>query len=195
MGRASLLVVPLGSPRVLYSYELPYVEIQMQDTPYNIYHRPINVFTARFIGSPPMNIAKMQVADGALTVEGITIPLSDAWKEKIGDAQEILFGIRPENIQLTAEPAEGAVEVEIKYLENYGNKLGAYFNVGQTEFIAMLEQSAGTATGHKAYWKPDYAKMSFFHVDSEKNIGYPEQYLTSADTGWDPSNLIASKGE
>jgi sn-glycerol 3-phosphate transport system ATP-binding protein len=31
-------------------------EIMQQDTPYNIYNNPQNVFTAQFIGTPPMNI-------------------------------------------------------------------------------------------------------------------------------------------
>lgn len=168
-------------------------KIQMQDTPYNIYHRPINVFTARFIGSPPMNITKMNISGGALCTEGLTIPLSDEWRRKIGDHGSILFGIRPENIVLDAEPSDGAVEVEIKYLENYGNKLGAYFDIGGTEFIAMQEQHAGAAVGSKAYWRPDYAKMSFFDAETEINIGYPEAYLTSADTGWDPCNSFASR--
>ena len=168
-------------------------KIQMQDTPYNIYHRPINVFTARFIGSPPMNIATMKISGGALCTENLSIPLSDEWSKKIGNLDSILFGIRPENIVLDAEYSDGAVEVKIKYLENYGNKLGAYFDLGGAEFIAMQEQHAGIAVGSIAYWRPDYTKMSFFNAETEINIGYPETYLTPADTGWNPCNSFVSK--
>lgn len=169
-------------------------EIQMQDTPYNIYHRPINVFTARFIGSPPMNIAKMKVDGDMLCTGDLRIPLSVEWKKQIGAADEILFGIRPENIILEKEKSEGAAEVEIKYMENYGNKLGTYFDVGENEFIAMQEQYAQSGIGEKVYWRPDYSKMSFFDCQTEKNIGYPEIYLTAADKGWDPCNAFLSRG-
>lgn len=169
-------------------------EIQMQDTPYNIYHRPINVFTARFIGSPPMNIAKMKVDGNMLCTGDLRIPLSVEWKKQIGAADEILFGIRPENIILEKEKSEGAAEVEIKYMENYGNKLGTYFDVGENEFIAMQEQYAQSGIGEKVYWRPDYSKMSFFDCQTEKNIGYPEIYLTAADKGWDPCNAFLSRG-
>lgn len=169
-------------------------EIQMQDTPYNIYHRPINVFTARFIGSPPMNIAKMKVDGNTLCTGDMRIPLSEEWKKQIGNAREILCGIRPENIILEKEKTEGAAEVEIKYMENYGNKLGTYFDVGENEFIAMQEQYAETAIGEKVYWRPDYAKMSFFDCQTEQNIGYPETYLTVADKGWDPCNAFITRG-
>lgn len=169
-------------------------EIQMQDTPYNIYHRPINVFTARFIGSPPMNIARMKVDGNTLCTGGMCIPLSEEWKKQIGDAREILFGIRPENIVLEKDKTEGAAEVEIKYMENYGNKLGTYFDVGENEFIAMQEQYAQTEIGEKLYWRPDYTKMSFFDCQTEKNIGYPSAYLTAADKGWDPCNVFVTRG-
>lgn len=169
-------------------------EIQMQDTPYNIYHRPINVFTARFIGSPPMNIARMKVDGNTLCTGGMRIPLSEEWKKQIGETREILFGIRPENIVLEKDKTEGAAEVEIKYMENYGNKLGTYFDVGENEFIAMQEQYAQTGIGEKLYWRPDYTKMSFFDCQTEKNIGYPEVYLTVADKGWDPCNALIARG-
>ena len=33
-------------------------KMQMLDTPANVYNRPANVFTAKFIGSPSMNIVE-----------------------------------------------------------------------------------------------------------------------------------------
>ena len=33
-------------------------KLQMLDTPSNVYNRPANVFTAKFIGSPSMNITE-----------------------------------------------------------------------------------------------------------------------------------------
>ena len=169
--------------------------IQMQDTPYNIYHRPINIFTAKFIGSPPMNIAKMVLSDNSMVAEDVKIRLSDEWCRQLHGKKEILFGIRPENIQLTTQKTENAIPVEIKYMENYGNKLGAYFSVGNSEFIAMQDQHSGMEIGHVVYWEPDYSKMSFFDIETEKNVGYPQEYLTVADKGWDPVNSFTEEGD
>ena len=168
--------------------------LQMQDTPYNIYHRPINIFTAKFIGSPPMNIAKMDLSGGGLHTFNADIPLSEAWAKQIGERKQILLGIRPENIQLSNVQTEGSVPVEIKYMENYGNKLGVYFTIGDTEFIAMQEQYSGIEIGHVVYWTPDYTKMSFFDSETDGNIGYPDEYLTVADKGWDPVNTFTTQG-
>lgn len=40
-------------------------EIQKYDTPHNLYHDPGNVFTAQFIGSPPMNILSIDDLQGS----------------------------------------------------------------------------------------------------------------------------------
>ena len=168
--------------------------IQMQDTPYNIYHRPINIFTARFIGSPPMNIAKVDIDGNNISAGNARIPLSCEWKKQIGDAKRLYIGIRPENIALTNHYTEGSIEVVIKYTENYGNKLGIYFDIGESEFIAMQEQYETAEVGAKVYWRPDYSKLSFFDEQTENNIGYPQEYLTSADTGWDPCNVVLKRG-
>lgn len=168
--------------------------IQMQDTPYNIYHRPINIFTARFIGSPPMNIAKVDIDGNNISAGNARIPLSCEWKKQIGDAKRLYIGIRPENIALTNHYTEGSIEVVIKYTENYGNKLGIYFDIGESEFIAMQEQYETAEVGAKVYWRPDYSKLSFFDEQTKNNIGYPQEYLTSADTGWDPCNVVLKRG-
>ncbi len=33
-------------------------KLQMLDTPDHVYHRPANIFTAKFIGSPPTNVVR-----------------------------------------------------------------------------------------------------------------------------------------
>ena len=62
-------------------------EIQQIGTPREVYHKPANLFTAQFIGTPPMNI--MEMASG----------------RKVG--------IRPEKLNIAAEP-DVTVPVRIK---------------------------------------------------------------------------------
>lgn len=165
--------------------------IQMQDTPYNIYHRPVNVFTARFIGSPPMNIVAADFDGKAAKVGNKAVKLSAEWCEKLKGQKKVKMGIRPENISLSKKPVDGAVEVTIKYLENHGNKLAAYFDFGDQEFIAMEELDAGIVCGKTMYWMPKYEKMSFFDAETEKNVGYPDAYLTAMDKeNWNPSDIF-----
>lgn len=155
-------------------------QVQMVDTPYNIYHRPDNVFTARFIGAPPMNIIKVSLEDSALLIGGIKIKINDAWMNLLRrqGSENLLLGIRPEEMQLSDAPGENTVQVSAKYIENYGNRLGIYFDLAGTECIASVEMERGLAMhGKKLYWKVNPEKLSFFDIDTERNIGYPEKYM------------------
>lgn len=61
--------------------------IQQQASPADIYRDPNNMFTAQFIGTPPMNILNLE-CDG------------------------VRFGFRPEKVELSAEPEDGYYKFE-----------------------------------------------------------------------------------
>lgn len=60
--------------------------VQQIGTPKEIYNNPANVFVARFIGSPAMNVLDSTLSDGAVTLDnGLSIPLSEDRKKAISD--------------------------------------------------------------------------------------------------------------
>jgi len=77
--------------------------LQQVDTPRGIYDSPANLFTALFIGSPPMN----------------------TWE----DAQGRTLGIRPEHV-LPARAGEG-VPMRVQGVENTGREVFVYLRGGQ----------------------------------------------------------------
>src|SRR5690606_34929612 len=60
-------------------------------TPTDLYENPQDVFTARFIGSPSMNMVAGTVASGVLNVEGATV----SGLTLPSQANKVLVGIRP----------------------------------------------------------------------------------------------------
>ena len=149
--------------------------IQMLDTPHEVYRRPANLFVAKFIGSPSMNIFDGQIAAGAMRFNDHAVPLTPAWAEKAGasGAERLLAGFRPEDIVLTAEPEEGAVPVTVQYHEDYGSRVGYYFTVNGEEIIAIMRDDVLHGQT-EAYWKPDPKALHLFDAATEANIGYPE---------------------
>lgn len=107
-------------------------KLQMLDTPSNVYNRPANVFTAKFIGSPSMNITESTYMDGQLKIDGQRIELPDMWKELAArqSSNRLYFGIRPEHVKLSTERLDNALAGTVKYVEDYGNRFGAYVDVG-----------------------------------------------------------------
>ena len=117
-------------------------ELQMLSTPEEVYRRPKNVFTANFVGSPPMNIIKGRYEHGDIWFNEINYDLHDVWRKLISEKNSsdvVYIGIRPEDIILTKAKDRFSVKGTIKYMENYGNKKGIYIDVGKTEIIALVD--------------------------------------------------------
>ena len=94
------------------------------------------------------------------------------------------MGIRPEDVVLSDRDDGNSMPISVKYIENYGNNLGAYFDIGDEECMACIERGLGA--GRQLYWGLKLPKLSFFDVDSERNVGYPEEY--TAMDGWELDN-------
>ncbi|HTN63707.1 MAG TPA: sn-glycerol-3-phosphate ABC transporter ATP-binding protein UgpC, partial [Devosia sp.] len=73
-------------------------------TPTELYENPADVFTARFIGSPSMNLVPGTVAGTGLSVSGATIAGIDAGRLAAGD---VLVGVRPHDLVVGEAGAAG----------------------------------------------------------------------------------------
>ena len=73
-------------------------------TPEELYHKPINIFVAGFIGSPPANLidANIVEVDGKVMLEmlGVKIPLPSDIASIVRNENKVIFMIRPEDIDL-----------------------------------------------------------------------------------------------
>lgn len=149
-------------------------ELQMLDTPHNVYHRPANIFVAAFIGSPSMNIMAAEMAGRSLLLGTHRIELPELWLNQIyrSGAEKIKLGIRPEDVCLNGEAGELAVPIEIKYVEDYGNRVGYYFDIGDAELISIMPENL-FKRGDMVYWNIRPEKLHFFDAETTKSLGYP----------------------
>jgi multiple sugar transport system ATP-binding protein len=116
-------------------------ELQQVDTPTHVYDRPVNLFVAGFIGSPPMNLAtgSIEAEDGGLAVRlgtaTVPIPAELVHERKLEAwvGRESIVGIRPEDLEGPPEdggPRKGApLEATIDRVEALGSDLLGFFTV------------------------------------------------------------------
>ena len=152
-------------------------KLQMIDTPTNIFNRPANVFTAKFIGSPSCNTVSAKYENGGLRVNGDFVPLCPAWQSQIekSGTNDLILGLRPEHIKLLHEPTENAVRITITSMENYGSQSGAYFILAGEEWVAMTKDNR-FKVGDTAYFNPVEPKIHLFDSATTNSIGYPDIY-------------------
>jgi multiple sugar transport system ATP-binding protein len=116
-------------------------ELQQIGTPTEVYDRPVNLFVAGFMGSPPMNLARgsIESANGGLVVKAgrATLPIAaEMARERALEAwagRPVVVGIRPEDIEGPREDGatggEVKLEVVIDRVEALGANLLGFFTV------------------------------------------------------------------
>ena len=125
--------------------------LQQVDRPQALYAKPVNLFVAGFIGSPAMNLLRVQLdraGDGLSIVLGDTtlnVPASvAALRPRLAEyvGSEVIVGIRPEDLEDAAllPSANGAsLEVRVTLAEALGAEVIAHFPLA-------ARSAAGTAT-------------------------------------------------
>ncbi|MDV7105116.1 sn-glycerol-3-phosphate ABC transporter ATP-binding protein UgpC [Vibrio sp. TH_r3] len=90
---------------------------QQIGSPYEIYNQPANVFVAKFVGSPQINLLKGTLLQKeerwGVMVGDIWIPVGDyAFKDTPTKDRKVLLGVRPEHV--TQSPLNSHFEIELK---------------------------------------------------------------------------------
>src|SRR5215208_4297460 len=93
------------------------------DTPLAVYDRPTDMFVGGFIGTPPMNFVRAEIAleEGrpVARLGGATLPLRDDARGYVG--REVVLGIRAESVEVETAPADGAVPAAVVVVEPLGS--------------------------------------------------------------------------
>jgi multiple sugar transport system ATP-binding protein len=147
--------------------------VQQVGAPMEIYRKPANRFVAGFIGTPPMNFFRAGViSEGgqpSLRGEGIRIPLAPEQAESLGSRgdDEVLLGIRPENLLLQApSPDIEPLRARIEIVEAIGSDLFLNFTHDGAPMTARVEPSAPVKTGDEVALYPDLRHVHLFDPKS-----------------------------
>ncbi|MGI5200134.1 ABC transporter ATP-binding protein [Spirillospora sp. CA-108201] len=94
--------------------------IRQIGTPAEVFRRPANLFVASFIGSTPMNLLPGTVRGGAVAACGTGLPVPEEARGLVLDGQEVVCGVRPEYMEFSSEPVDGAFGGKVSVVENLG---------------------------------------------------------------------------
>ena len=113
--------------------------VQQIGTPYELYHDPVNVFVAGFIGEPPMNFIRGTVKDGAIPFGGNTLDVAPLLGGRSYEGKEIVFGFRPEAIELDARDGAYQVTAQVELTEMLGDNVNVYITTGEDKAILKVD--------------------------------------------------------
>ena len=117
-------------------------------SPDGIYNTPAALFVAGFTGSPPMNLVPCTVRDGKAQLgAGVGVELPPALAQKATNVARLTFGIRPENIALSAAPDTASVRAQVVLCEPLGAETLVTFEAGEVELVARCAASFSAKPG------------------------------------------------
>ena len=113
------------------------------DTPDVIYNQPAALFVAGFTGAPAMNLVDCTLQGGSADLgNGARIAVPAELAAKARGAAQIKFGVRPENVTLSAQHGDDiTVPAEVSLLEPLGAETLATLKVGAAELVARCPAS------------------------------------------------------
>ena len=137
--------------------------IEQFGTPNDIYSDPNNIFVAEFIGSPKMNIIKIN-KDQIINSNTIELFKNKITFENFEFKDEIYLGVRPENISIK-DDNEIKLDVKVDLIENLGFEKIIYTKISGNEIIIKSSEN-GTVQSLKISFSKD--KVLFFDKSKKR---------------------------
>jgi multiple sugar transport system ATP-binding protein len=154
-------------------------EVQQVDTPHNLYHRPINMFVAGFMGSPAMNFLAVEAGgDGQGQLRGdnfvIQIPEEQLRAFGLTRGQRVMLGLRPEDLKDSRFPSRGGlptVPAKVDVVEVMGREVFIYVTWGGKTIACQLDpRSEDIKPGQSIDIAIDTNHIHLFDPDTEKAL-------------------------
>ena len=142
--------------------------VQQVDLPQRVYDDPVNLFVAKFLGTPPINVFEGRVADGKLMIGAeavLDVPgVSD---------QEVFVAVRPEGFELEEN---GPFTCKLTAVEVMGRDISVVCSHENCENVAIraiidAENVVNTAKSTVQFTlKPN--KVFLFHKETQLRIRF-----------------------
>jgi multiple sugar transport system ATP-binding protein len=152
--------------------------VQQIGAPGEVYYDPANLFVARFIGSPGMNLLTGRYADGALHLPGENhYPVPAVWRPVLSkglQGQEVVVGFRPEAAHISPH---GALTSQV-----YAGALHGAFTMlhlsldgerGEATVHVRTERDTGYKIGAPVCFDLDPERVRFFDPATERALAWP----------------------
>jgi multiple sugar transport system ATP-binding protein len=151
--------------------------IEQIGSPLDVYERPATRFVARFIGSPPINLAPVIIGEAGSSLAfadgsrlDVADPVARRWRAVQG--QSFLLGVRPEHFSVdrieTRDGARSSLEVMVDLLEPTGARAYASFLFGGQRWMAEVPAGRGIVAGSALMLTVDLGRSVLIAPESDQ---------------------------
>jgi multiple sugar transport system ATP-binding protein len=169
LGHRICVLAPMGKDRR--------TNLKQVGTPLDLYDRPQNVFVAKFIGTPPMNMLRAKVSDdGAqLLAPTFAAPVPEALRASLAGhrGRDVLMGVRPEHVGEVGKhawPVKATVEGIIDIVETIGHEVIVHARCGEDMVVAKLGAHRIPTFGESIRLEMDCGALHLFDPTTEQRL-------------------------
>ncbi len=137
-------------------------------TPTEIYEHPVDMFTARFIGSPSMNLLSGKISNGEVVVSKTRL----AAPATANGATDIRLGVRPHDLVVGAEIENGlSIEGEVSAVEPLGAETLIHLDVSGEAVVATAPAGLHPTVGSTVIARAASGMLHLFDAGTEQSLG------------------------
>jgi multiple sugar transport system ATP-binding protein len=165
--------------------------IRQVGTPSDIFHRPVNVFVANFIGSTPMNLLPAVVAGAGkeahlmLGAVQLAVPAMAAGLLH-DDGEEVLLGSRPEYTDLATEERAGSLSGTVVVVENLGATALVSVETGGQIVQAVVPEGEEPRIGEPAWVRPQHSRALVYRQSDGLLVATNKESGRNVEAAADP---------
>lgn len=142
--------------------------VEQIGAPLDLYDRPANVFVAGFIGSPSMNFVHGRIGQDAggrhfVSDGGLRLPIPETGAR---DGAEVVYGIRPEHIAVSAD----GIPVTVVVTEPTGSETQVFARAGEDLIDAVVKDRIRARPGETIGFLIDPANVHLFDRKTEERL-------------------------
>ena len=152
-------------------------KLQQVGTPIDVYDRPMNVFVAQFIGTPPMNFVQGTLSADGMDIVGpgfdLKVPANLQSVTKGMPGAKLTVGVRPEHLHEGA-PIQNPLAVQVELVEPLGDHLAVHSRLAEASLVFKMEPHQSVAIGQTVTVSVASEALHIFDTTTEKRL-LPEE--------------------
>lgn len=138
--------------------------IQQLGRPEDIYNNPANVFVASFIGSPAMNLLKVEATHNSVRWQG-----SPSVYLRTPRAGNLIMGVRAEDMHLTSD-SDGHFSAEVFTFELLGDSTMVNLKLADTVFSVKTGKDLRLSRGERVHVRLPQDRLYWFDAGSGERL-------------------------
>jgi multiple sugar transport system ATP-binding protein len=128
--------------------------LQQYATPNELFHNPVNLFVAAFIGSPAMNFVHAAVTHGVARFADVTLPLA-AGSSLANADRRVVLGVRPTGFSPASDNGWPGLDAVPEVVEELGDERYVVFDVDAQRVDTDATRAAVEARADDALLLPE----------------------------------------